>query len=249
MIRNSHEAVERLHHKRTGELLPRKVLDRTTNNGRQSRLVYVDDSLVFLRFIDTNVATFTPTGVVLHTEGWYTQATWRCIDTFTPARTYQANGLRFVSTGWGWDTLYVPGLELTNEGEAVNPLARPLVKAITNRVSNFRRKAKRYAAHVVRDFDRYHITLTGCELCRHGMWSSPTFAAHMADHVEMGDRIWNTAFDEQFESTRALRPELLGDALCAAVAQRIADRLVAHTFPEAVKAIAPDTFEYPQIRR
>lgn len=251
MIRTSFDAVQRMHHKRTNELLPSKVIDNNT------KLVYVDDELVFLRLHETNIATFTPNGVRLHTDGWFTSTTWRRIHDWTPAKNFVKHGLRYVATGEGWDTIYMSGLEFV-DGVAVNPIPPVLVRAIERAPRQFSRNLDTWAERQVRAWDHFDHRpheCTGCLMLAEELGSNYTrptgeigsygvrhLTSHVMDRTPMGYGWANHFLDA---CAKSYGETVHGDKLLDRLTYDLTNAMKPMR-DHAVKAIAPPGFEYPQ---
>lgn len=247
MYATASEAMEGLKHKRTGEILPSKTVARNT------KLLYLDEDLVGLRFHDTIIARYERDGVVIDTrdryngKGWFTVTTWNRIDQFTPARTFQENGLRKIvidpGLGWGSAQLYAHGAHVSPDGSCEIPdLSREQSEAIVATKKNFGARVKRYAAKVVKDWREWEMPR---DCCRHAANSEDEdLMAHMFGHFKRKEPAVPPSIEMLASQPRGsmLDPE----ALAAEVTRRLYEQLQSQFLPLAIAQIAPE-FPYPQI--
>jgi hypothetical protein len=248
MFSTASEAMEGLRHKRTGEILQSKVIDRNT------KLVYLDDEMIGLRFHDTIIAKYMRDHVVIdtrdrfHPEGWFTVTTWQRIDEWTPARTFTRNGLRHIcvdpSAGWG-STLFAHGAIVSPDGSCKVPGLTPAqADAIISIKNSWPTKAKRYAKRVVKAWKEWR-ELDDC--CRLGPQGSDDEYEHLLTHFERGEVVVSPMVEDEHAATLRQRG-LSGDALCAQLAEDLAHELKTHLIPIAIRRVAPE-FPYPQLQR
>lgn len=244
---NAAEAIEGLRHKRTGEILPSKTVARNT------KLVYLDDDCVALKFHNTFIAYYERDHVRLDTrdqfnsKGWFTVTTWDRIDAFTPARTCQQEGLRYIaldpSAGRaGTLSLYAHGTRVFPNGSCEVPLEPEQSAAIADAKRNIPQRAARYAEKVVkawREWREYD------ECCLHAQQEGGGLVTiHAWEHFEEGavkpmpliDHLANDLRDCQ------LPPDVLSERVSGKLAKEFRDQFV----PLAIARIAPE-FPYPQI--
>lgn len=245
MIANAEQAVEKLRHARTGEVLPSKIIDRNT------RLVYLDDEMVGLRFHDTIIARYLRDGVLidtrdpLHPSGWFTVTTWNRIDAWTPARTYTRYGLRHLmldpSAGWdGPSRLYAHGSFVSSDGSCEIPLAQETSDAITEIKRIWPSKLKRHANRAVRAWRDWGEPRDCCKE------SFGHLAQHYVKHIERGETFIPPDIDGFADPLRERM--LQGDVLCGRLEQVLADDFREELIPLAIARVAPD-FPYPQLQR
>lgn len=237
MIATSEQAVEALRHKRTGEVLPTKKVDRNT------RLVYYADELVALRFHQTDIARYTPNGVIIdtrenpddpspHGEGWFTITTWERINTYTLANTHTNRGIRYVR-----DRLYVPGIFIHADGTIESPVEREMEDAVQRVLRTYPQRLSRHAEKVVDAWIAWAQILDCCQGC----WDD----AHYLDHVEANEPAIPAIVAQHAEQLR--RDEYLGERLRTALLKQTR-QLFKPLIRHAVKRTLPE-FPYPQLTK
>lgn len=249
MIANVEQALAHLKHKRTGELLA------TKNIARNTKLVYFADELVGLRFHKTDIALYMDEGVRLDTrecpddpspfgQGWFTMTTWERIDSFTPARTFTTNGLRYVrDVPSGESHLYVPGMIVRIDG-SLDPdtIMQPeLESRIVRTKAGFTAKAKRFANKVVERWSNWAAPL---HCCRSHPLDSEAGHRHYLDHFDANEYAVPTDMDNWADVIRTnlhvTGPELL---------HRLRDTMAHNLHPLltlSIKTLSPE-FPYPQM--
>jgi hypothetical protein len=258
MIANAEQAIEQLRHKRTGEVMP------TKNVARNTKLIYYADELVGLKLHDTVIAMYRPDGVVIDTrggpsllsgyaddsptgQGWFTAVTWQRIDTFTPARTFTANGLRyFRPPGANWDLatarLYAHGTQVSSDGSCTFPLDPAIEREISRVVRTFPRKLRRHADRVV---DRWLDWARPEKCCLKAATNPEDANRHYLSHVEQGEPMIPYFLSEVVEHMRSRG--FYGDELTNELRERLIERFEPFTLM-AIKSLAPE-FPYPQVEK
>lgn len=245
MLANAEQALERLRHKQTGEILPSKIIDRNT------RLVYLDDQAVGLRFYDTFIAKYLHDGVLIDTRdrhnqrGWFTVTTWQRIGDWTPARTFSRDGLRHIvvdpAAGWDSAKLYTHGTLVYPDGSCEIPMDPATSDAIAHVKRTWPAKLKRYAEKVVALWRDWEMPR---ECCHDALLDGATgYSAHLADHVRRNDYAVPHGFEEDI--ARLFRNRFEGDALAAKVAEHYTKTLREALIPVAIHALDPN-FPFPQ---
>lgn len=248
MYATASEAIEGLRHKRTGEILPTKTIARNT------KLIYLDDDLVGLRFHDTIIARYERDGVCIDTRdrhnatGWFTVTTWNRIDSFTPARTFTENGLRHILVDPmvsgrpynGKSLLYAHGALVSPDGSCEIPdLSPEQSDAIVHVKRNIGDRIKRWTEKVIADWRAWEAPRACCERRMHdGVW------AHYFEHFKAKE----VAIPPNIEMlAQGPRGRMLGpDQLAAEVARLLIQEFKSQFLPLAIAQIAPE-FPYPQI--
>lgn len=246
---NAAEAIEGLRHKRTGAVLPQKIVARNT------KLVYFADELVGLKLHDTLIAMYREDDVVLdvrqhpsapgghHNTGWFTNVTLDRLEAFTPARIYKDSGLTFVadpmSGGFGAGRLYAHASRITSNSSFENDLDPATERAILATVGGWSQRVRRYSRRVVTAWSNWAETP---ECCRE-VEQDPDgdMKMHVIEHVQRNE----PAVPEAMPNLRYLRDQgfdgdRLRDELAAALAEEISSWLSC-----AVYEIDPN-FPYPQ---
>lgn len=237
MIATSEQAVEALRHKRTGEVLPTKKVERNT------RLVYYADELVALRFHQTDIARYTPNGVVLdtrdnpddpspHGEGWFTITTWARIDEFTPARTHVHRGIRYVR-----DRLYVPGIFVHPDGTIESPIEPEMDEAIERILRTYPQRLRRHADKIVEAWAKWANPLPCCR-------SAEVWQLHYLDHFEANEPAVPTFVAN---AAASLGRESWGERLRENLRKTTREQLKP-LIQYAIKRTMPD-FPYPQLTK
>jgi len=245
MIANAQQAIEQLRHKRTGEVMP------TKNVARNTKLIYYADELVGLKLHQTVIAMYRPDGVVIDTRdhaddtGWFTAVTWQRIDAFTPARTFQANGLRYLSPpGTNWDRerarLYAHGTHVSPNGSCTVPLDPAIERAIAQTIRTFPQKLRRHADRVIESWKAWDRPEPCCSNAIENQHQ------HNLAHIERGEVVIPPFVPELVEV--ALRPRgLYGEELVKELRERTIDVFKTYT-AIAINSLAPE-FPYPQVTR
>lgn len=250
MYATAEQALEGLRHARTKEILPTKTIARST------KLIYLDDDLVGLRFHDTIIARYERDGVRIDTrdrrkpDGWFTVTTWNRIDQFTPARTFQREGLRFMvidpftgSAPYDGETrLYEHGAFISPDGSCEIDLTPEQSDGILAAKTNIRRKVKRYANNVVKRWREWEKPLACCE--RRGEEGA---YEHYFGHFRANEPVIPTNIEALASN---LRDSPLfsfdADSLARELRDRLTNDFQSQFLPLAIAQIAPD-FPYPQI--
>jgi hypothetical protein len=255
MYATASEAIEGLRHKRTGEILPTKVIARNT------KLIYLDDDLVGLRFHDTIIARYERNGVRIDTRdrhnptGWFTKTTWERIDEFTPARTFQHKGLRHIYVDpfvgnmpyRGRSLLYAHGAYISPDGSCeLSDLVPEQSDAILHLQDKMPRRVKRYCEKVVKAWRAWEETLPCCqEAASEAEWltSNPNYLRHCFSHFNADQPVvpWRAMPNEQELRDRMLEPDRLADELVRTLTATLRPRFLSL----AIAQIAPN-FPYPQ---
>lgn len=251
MYATAGEAIEGLRHKRTGEILPTKTIARNT------KLMYLDEHLVGLRFHETIIARYERDGVTIDTrdrhnrEGWFTVTTWNRIDEFTPARTFTRDGLRHILIDpmaggipyQGKSLLYAHGARVSPDGSCEIPdLSAEQSDAIIATKKNLPARVKRYCTNVVKNWREWEMPR---DCCQAAMVSPDTNTwAHYFTHF----RSKEPAIPPNLE-TLATAPRgrmLTPDQLAGEIVRLLTTELQSKFLPLAIAQIAPE-FPYPQI--
>lgn len=256
MYANASEAIEGLRHRRTGEILP------TKNIARSTKLVYLDDACVGLRYHDTIIARYERDGVRLDTRdrnnsnGWFTVTTWDRIDSFTPARTFQRNGLRHMvldpaAGGWEPSRLYAHGTLVSPNGSCDIPLEQTQSEAIERIVKQYGPKALRVAKKMVERWRKFEQPQRCCidaqPQASEGA-STDTMVAHYLKHFERNEpvvipQVGGIADEIRQSQQPAFRNN--PDYFANEISRRLAEELRTRLIPLAIAQTAPD-FPYPQ---
>lgn len=256
MYATAAEAIEGLRHKQTGEILPSKVIDRNT------KLVYLDESLIGLRFHDTIIAKYMRDRVVIdtrdsnYTQGWFTKTTWERINTYTPARTFASNGLRHImivccppgqpyAYACGGSMLYMHGTEVFPDGTCNVPdLHMEQSQAIVQVKRSLPAKIDRHARRVVKSWREWAQTPDCCHDILRERDALLDVYLHSLQHVTACEYVVPRDFELEYVSQ--LRDEgFQGDALCRLVAKKYAADLKNMLIPLAIRQITPN-LPYPQ---
>ena len=250
MYATASEAMQGLRHARTGEVLPSKTIARNT------KLLYLDEDLVGLRFHDTIIARYEREGVRIdtrdrvHPQGWFTVTTWNRIDQFTPARTFTREGLRHILIDpmaggipyQGKSLLYAHGAFVSPDGSCeIDDMTREQSNAIIHIKRNMGDQLKRWCAKVVEHWRTWEQPKRCCERAQ----TSPDqdVRLHYFGHFNAREPVVPPDLEmlAQGPRGRMLEP----DQLAAEVARLLTDDLKKDFLPLAIAQIAPD-FPYPQ---
>lgn len=249
MLANAEQALQKLRHKRTGVVLPAK------NIAHNTKLIYLHDEAVGLQFHRTIIATYLRDGVLIDTRdrgldtGWFTKTTWERIDEWTPARTCQERGLRYIATspGDGYSDreyqLYTHGTFVRPDGSADVPLHPLTSEAIAEVHRTWPRKIKRYAERSVKLWREWGMAPECCSESVHG----ERWIAHLEQHIR--DNAYAVFPDFERHFAEPLRHQgFEDDALAKSVSENFARFLRRSVIPAIIDRIDPD-FPYPQNTR
>jgi len=242
MYATAEQATEGLRHRGTGELLPTKLIDRNT------RLVFYDEEMVALRFHKTDIAIYTPNGVVIdtrgnpageqspHREGWFTMTTWQRIDSYTPVRTHTEKGVRYVN-----GRLYTHGMAIDPNGEIVSPIERALEDALLRVLRTYPQRLKRHADKTAAAWQSWGYPLECCcDAANDNAW-----VIHYLGHIEAKDYAVPYHADRIVANLRS--EGHYGERLVAALATRLRAEFKP-MLRHAVKRVYPE-FPYPQLTK
>lgn len=238
MLATSYQALDHLRHKRTGEVLATKNVQRNT------KLVYYCDELIALRFHKTDIAHFMPDGVRLdvrangldpspNDQGWFTITTWARIDEFTSARTYTHRGIRHVN-----DRLYAHGMFIRPDGSIESPLEPEQDAAICRVMNTYPQRFRRHAARVAEAWKSWGEVSLCCR-------DAEDIRGHTLDHVEANEPAIPSEVQSFVESLRMA--DMHGERLMAKLTAMLR-KSFKPLLGVAVNRTCPE-FPYPQLTK
>jgi hypothetical protein len=251
MYANAQQAMQGLKHKRSGEILPSKIIARNT------KLVYLDEDCVALQFHKTFIARYERDRVVIDTrdrtkpDGWFTKTTWERIDEFTPARTFTHEGLRHIHVDpmaggrpyAGEARLFAHPAIVSPDGSCEIDLTPEQSRAILAAKRNTPKKVKRYAKNMVKHWREWGEPLDCCQKSFELMGMGRETWEHHFKHFR-ADEMALLPVEPMLTGRTgqyALNPDLLANEL----ERRLTTELSSKFVPLAIAHIAPD-FPYPQ---
>lgn len=256
MYANAAEAIDKgLRHKGTKEILA------TKNIAKNTKLVYLDDDCVGLRFHDTIIARYERKGVKIdtrdrqHPKGWFTVTTWDRINQFTPAKTFQQDGLRHIlldpsTGGWGGESrLFAHGAFVSPNGRCKVDMTREQSDAIVDIKRNQTKKVARHSKKLVklaRDFEQVHSC---CRISAEG-GNHVGVDHHAFEHFKAGEVVPHPDVPGIIAAIRGNEGNQPfawdADRLAAEVERNLTERLRQSFVGLAIAFVNPD-FPYPQI--